>query len=122
MKRSKGGPIGHSLHQTSPHELFCVTGDSGFTDIVRNDEVVMKRDGVRGRHLDRGVERGGCYCRWMTWASCLLELGFHDQGTDTLSLGRSNFCKFETEGRTIYPPDQGFIDAHRPFLILQEQG
>ena len=58
----------------------------------------------------------------MPWASGLLKLGLHNQGTDALSLGRSDFCKFETEGRTLYPPDQGFINAYRPFLILQEQG
>ena len=52
----------------------------------------------------------------------LLEFGFHNQGTDSLSLGRSDFCKFETEGCTLYPPDQGFIDAYRPFLVLKEQG
>ena len=59
-----------------------MTGDSGFTKIVLNEEVVTKRDGARGRHLREGDR----YCGWMTWASGLLELGFHNQGTDTLSL------------------------------------
>jgi hypothetical protein len=40
-----------------------VTGDSGFTKIVLNEEVVTKRDGARGRHLDRGVERRGSLLR-----------------------------------------------------------
>lgn len=56
-------------------------------DIVRNDEVVTKRAGVKGRH----PERRGLLLRWMTWASGLLKLGFHNQGTDALSLGRPDF-------------------------------
>ena len=97
-----------------------MTGDPGFTNSLRNDEVVTKNDGVGGRHSDQGVREGGCYCRWMPRASSLLKLGFHNQGTDALSLGRSDFCKFETESGTLYPPNQGFVDAYGPFLILQE--
>jgi len=75
------------------------------------------------KHSFYGVEgRGGGWSRGTAWVSDLLELGFHNHGSDAFSLGRSDFCEFETEGCTLYPPDQGFVDAHGPFLVLKEQG
>ena len=67
-------------------------------------------------------KKGGDWSRETARARGLLELGFHNQGSDAFSLGRSDFCKFETEGCTPNPPDQGFVDAHGPFLVLKEQG
>jgi hypothetical protein len=37
-------------------------------------------------------------------------------------LGRPDPRKFQTERCAIDPPNQGFVDAQRPFLVLKEQG
>jgi hypothetical protein len=56
------------------------------------------------------------------WAWGFLELGFHNNGSDSFSLGRPDLCELETETVTIHPPHQGPINAHRPLLVLKEQG
>ena len=51
-----------------------------------------------------------------------LELGFHNDGSYSLSLGRPDICELETETITLHPPHHGPIDAHWPLLVLKEQG
>ena len=56
------------------------------------------------------------------WASGFLEFGFHNNGSYSFSLSRPDPRKLETEVRAFDPPHQGFVDAHRPFLVMKEQG
>ena len=54
--------------------------------------------------------------------SILLEIGLHDDGSDSFTLGRSDPCKLEAEHSAVDPPHQGFVDAQRPFLVVKKQG
>ena len=56
------------------------------------------------------------------WASGFLELGLHNNGSYSLSLGRPDLCELETKIFGFDPPHQGFVDAHWPFLVVKEQG
>lgn len=51
-----------------------------------------------------------------------LDLGFHNDGSDSLSLGRPDFCELQTKTITVHPPHYGPINAHRPLLVLKKQG
>ena len=55
------------------------------------------------------------------WASGSSELGFHNNGSYSLSLGRPDPSKLKTEVCAFDPPHQGFVDAQRPFLVVKEQ-
>ena len=57
-----------------------------------------------------------------TWVSGFLELGLHNHGSDSFSLGRPDPRKLETETLRLYPPHQGFVDTQRPLLVVKEQG
>ena len=54
--------------------------------------------------------------------SILLQLGIHNNGSDSFTLGRSDPCKLEAEHSAVDPPHQGFVDAQRPFLVVKKQG
>ena len=51
----------------------------------------------------------------------LLELGLHNDGPDSFTLGRPDPCKLETELFAVHPPHQGFVDAQRPLLVEKKQ-
>lgn len=55
-------------------------------------------------------------------ASGFLELGLHNNGSYSLSLGRPDLCELKTETSILHPPHHGSIDAHGPLLVLKEQG
>ena len=85
-----------------------------------------------GRDPARGHEGGHALTRWRegetfgaerkVCASGLLELGFHNNGSYSFSLGRPDPRKLETEICALDPPHQGFVDTHRPCLVVKKQG
>ena len=78
---------------------------------------------MKGETSFHAVERrGDNWSRRKIWASGFLELGFHNNGSYSLSLGRPDPRKLETERCAFDPPHQGFVDAQRPFLVVKEQG
>lgn len=54
--------------------------------------------------------------------SVLLEIGLHNDGSNSFTLGRSDPCKLEAERGAADPPHQRFVDAQRPFLVMKKQG
>ncbi len=48
------------------------------------------------------------------------ELGFHNNGSDSFTLGRPDPCKLETEIFASHPPHQGLVNAQRPLLIVKK--
>jgi len=54
--------------------------------------------------------------------SALLELGLHNDGQDSFTLGRPEPCKLDTEMFTVHPPYQGFVDSQRLLLVVEKQG
>jgi len=75
-----------------------------------------------GDTLSRGGAKEGQLERWKIWASGFLELGFHNDGSDSFTLGRPDPRKLETESFAFDPSHQGFVDAQRPLLVVKEQG
>jgi hypothetical protein len=71
---------------------------------------------LRGRDNERQLERRKIL------ASSFLELGFHNDGSDSFTLGRPDPSKLETEIFAFDPSHQGFVDAQRPLLVVKEQG
>jgi len=72
----------------------------------------LSRGGDKERQLERRTIR----------ASGFLELGFHNDGSDSFTLGRPDPRKLETEIFAFDPSHQGFVDAQRPLLVVKEQG
>ena len=56
------------------------------------------------------------------WASGFLELGLHNNGSYSLSLGRPDLCELEAEICAFHPPYHGPINTHWPLLVVKEQG
>ncbi|MEP6959613.1 MAG: hypothetical protein ABI980_12865 [Nitrospirota bacterium] len=89
-------------------------------DILGKEWVVVWSDGTKREPFTRWREAGAAGVEG--WGNGFLELGFHNQGSYSLSLGRPDPRKFQTERCAIDPPHQGFVDAQRPFLVVKEQG
>jgi hypothetical protein len=75
---------------------------------------ILSRGGEKGRQLDWSGRK--------IWVSGFLELGFHNNGSYSLSLGRPDLCELETETVTIHPPHHGPTNTHWPLLVVKEQG
>jgi hypothetical protein len=54
--------------------------------------------------------------------SLILQLGFHDDGSYSLSLGRPDLCELETETIASHPPHHGPVNTHWPLLVVKKQG
>ena len=55
-------------------------------------------------------------------ASGVLDLGRHNNGSDSFTLGRPDPCKLKAETCALDPSHLGFVDPKGPFLIVKEQG
>ena len=53
-------------------------------------------------------------------AGGFLEFGFHNNRSDSFTLGSPDPCKLETEILASHPPHQGLVDAQRPLLVVKE--
>jgi hypothetical protein len=83
----------------------------------------LPREMTPGEPSFHAVERrGDSWSGRKVWASGFLELGFHNNGSHSFSLGRPDPRKLETEICAFDPPHQGFVDAHWPLLVVKEQG
>ena len=81
-----------------------------------------KREHERSHPLTWWREGGTVGAERKVLASGFLELGFHNNGSYSFSLGRPDPRKLETEIFALDPSHQGFVDAYRPILVVQEQG
>jgi hypothetical protein len=52
----------------------------------------------------------------------LLEIGLHNDGSNSFTLSRSDPGKLEAKHSAADPPHQRFVDAQRPFLVVKKQG
>ena len=139
MRRSEGGTLtrsssrphayktGYWLPQIFFHQFFCIAGPSRsrfilwWMSLATNGS--LPREMARGEPSFHGVERrGDSWSGRKVWTSGFLELGFHNNGSDSFSLGRPDLCELETETVTIHPPHHGPINTHWPLLVVKEQG
>jgi hypothetical protein len=75
---------------------------------------ILSRGGEKGRQLNWSGRK--------IWANGFLEIGFHNNGSYSLPLGRPDLCELETEAITIHPPHHGPINTYWPLLVVKEQG
>ncbi len=57
-----------------------------------------------------------------SWANGVLDLGRHNNGSDSFTLGRPDPSKLKAKIYTLNPSHLGFVDPQRPFLVVKEQG
>jgi hypothetical protein len=83
---------------------------------------VIRREGTKGAIITAVERRGDNWKGRKVRARGFLELGFHNNGSYSLSLGRPDLCELKAEICAFHPPYHGPINTHWPLLVVQKQG
>jgi hypothetical protein len=89
---------------------------------------IVTRSCHTGRHTftawEKRRDKAGAGMEQKVWEErpLILQLGFHDDGSYSLSLGRPDLCELETETIASHPPHHGPVNTHWPLLVVKKQG